>query len=94
VTIHQLEIPRHTSLFRRLQHDRTGVELAPWDVKHDRLAAAMERLTESGYTLRSAYAAVRDPVRDQFLYQDAQYRGADLLGLGVASFSYVGGVHY
>ncbi|MEX2187393.1 MAG: coproporphyrinogen-III oxidase family protein [Pirellulales bacterium] len=94
VTVYQLEIPNNTPLFRRLQHDRTGVELAPWDVKHDRLAAAMERLTESGYTLRSAYAAVRDPVRDQFLYQDAQYRGADLLGLGVASFSYVGGVHY
>lgn len=94
VTIYQLEIPDNTLLFRRVQHNRNGVELASWDVKHERLAAAMDRLVAAGYALRSAYAAVRDRVRDQFLYQDLQYRGADLLGLGVASFSYLSGVHY
>ncbi len=47
----------------------------------------------SQITARSAYSAVRDPVRHRFVYQDAQYRGADLLGLGASAFSYVGGVH-
>ena len=36
---------------------------------------------------------VRDPVRHRFLYQDALYQGADLIGLGPASFSYMSGVH-
>jgi oxygen-independent coproporphyrinogen-3 oxidase len=94
VTIYQLEIPHNTPLYRTMVDRREAVALAGWDVKHVRLAAAMRRLVENGYTLRSAYAAVRDPERNRFLYQDAQYRGADLLGLGVASFSYFGDVHY
>lgn len=94
VTIYQLEIPHNTPLYRAMVERRDAVGLAPWDVKHVRLAAAMRCLVDSGYALRSAYAAVSDPDRNRFLYQDAQYRGADLLGLGVASFSYFGGVHY
>lgn len=94
VTIYQLEIPHNTPLYRAVQDRTAAVALAPWDVKHQRLGAAMRCLVDSGYALRSAYAAVRDLERDQFLYQDAQYRGADLLGLGVASFSYFSGVHY
>lgn len=94
VTIYQLEIPHNTPLYRTVSENHDAVELAGWDVKHLRLATAMRCLLDSGYTLRSAYAAVRDPDRNQFLYQDAQYRGADLVGLGVASFSYFGGVHY
>ena len=43
------------------------------------------------HRFRSDYAAVRGSCR--FVYQDAQYHGADLLGVGVASFSYLGGVH-
>lgn len=94
VTIYQLEIPHNTPLYRAVHDSAVGVALAPWDVKHQRLGAAMRCLVDSGYALASAYAAVRDLERDQFLYQDVQYRGADLLGLGVASFSYFGGVHY
>src|SRR5690606_20542485 len=29
-----------------------------------------------------------------FVYQDAQYRGADMVGMGASSFSYVGGIHF
>ena len=55
---------------------------------------AFEQLEQSGYAIRSAYAAVRDLDNCRFVYQDAQYHGADLLGVGVASFSYFDGVHY
>lgn len=93
VSIYQLEIPRNTNLFRRLRE----LSLEPpagWAVKRRRLTAAFRMLETAGYSLRSAYAAVRDPSRTSFVYQDAQYQGSDLLGLGVASFSYLAGLHF
>lgn len=94
VTIYQMEIPANTPLYRA-QRDGAMVDLLdPWPVKRARLARGFARLEQAGYTLRSAYAAVRDPQRHRFVYQEAQYRGADLLGLGVASFSYLAGLHY
>jgi len=51
------------------------------------------RLEEAGYTRRSAYASVRNPERDRFVYQESQYKGMDLLGMGVAAFSYIQGGH-
>jgi oxygen-independent coproporphyrinogen-3 oxidase len=93
VTIYQLEIPRNTTLYRRL-HDPVQIALTGWTVKRRRLTTAFAMLEAAGYSLRSAYAAVRDPVHVGFVYQDAQYRGADLLGLGLASFSYLRGLHF
>ncbi|MDP6449191.1 MAG: coproporphyrinogen-III oxidase family protein [Lentisphaeria bacterium] len=92
VTIYQLEIPLNTPLFRL---HRQGRLQAPddWHVKRARLARGFEMLEAAGYHVRSGYTAVRDPERHQFVYQDAQYHGADLLGIGVSSFSYLGGIH-
>jgi len=94
VTIYQLEIPRNTPLFRSMQNGRLAGELAAWDVKRARLAAAFDRLEEAGYSIRSAYAAARNTRHRRFVYQEEQYRGADLVGIGLSSFSYVAGVHY
>jgi oxygen-independent coproporphyrinogen-3 oxidase len=96
VTIYQLEIPRNTNLFRRLHELDQVPPILPagWGTKRRRLATGFCMLDAAGYTLRSAYAAVRDPARMSFVYQDAQYRGADLLGLGLASFSYLDGLHF
>jgi oxygen-independent coproporphyrinogen-3 oxidase len=58
------------------------------------LSAVRRYLEAAGYTVRSAYAAVRDPVRHRFVYQDAQYHGADLLGIGASAFSYLAGTHH
>lgn len=92
VTLYQLEIPLNTPLSQEI-HEGHADELASWETKHERLAAAFERLESAGYTVRSGYTAVRDPSRHGFQYQDALYNGADLVGLGVASFSYLDGVH-
>ncbi len=92
VTIYQLEIPLNTPLHRALTSDQAAGPLASWEEKRRRLGLAFERLEASGYHVRSAYSAVRD--RHRFVYQDAQYHGADLLGVGLASFSYIGGVHF
>jgi oxygen-independent coproporphyrinogen-3 oxidase len=52
---------------------------------------AYDRLEGCGYTWLSAYTAVRGT--HGFSYQSLQYHGADLLGAGASSFSYVQGVH-
>jgi oxygen-independent coproporphyrinogen-3 oxidase len=93
ITIYQLEIPLNTPLYRAMHLEGSGVHPAPWDVKHARLKAALSRLEAAGYTVRSAYTAVRDPDRHRFVYQDEQYRGADLLGLGASAFSCLDGIN-
>jgi oxygen-independent coproporphyrinogen III oxidase len=37
---------------------------------------------------------VKDPARTRFLYRDCLWTGADMIGLGVASFSHIGGTHF
>jgi oxygen-independent coproporphyrinogen-3 oxidase len=50
-------------------------------------------LESAGYSLRSAYTAVRNPARTRFVYTDRLWEGADMVGLGVASFGHINGVH-
>ncbi len=93
VTIYQLEIPLNTPLFRAIREDTLESAPADWPTKRARLARGFAELEKAGYSVTSAYCAVRDPEKSRFLYQDAQYRGADLLGIGVSSFSYLCGFH-
>jgi oxygen-independent coproporphyrinogen-3 oxidase len=93
ITIYQLEIPLNTPLYRSIQENSLESVPADWATKRARLARAFAALEQAGYSVASAYCAVRDPGKCRFLYQDAQYRGADLLGIGVSSFSYLAGFH-
>jgi oxygen-independent coproporphyrinogen-3 oxidase len=43
--------------------------------------------------VRSAYTAVKNPDRTRFIYTDRLWQGADMVGLGVASFGHINGVH-
>ena len=54
---------------------------------------AFEALEAAGYHVGSAYTATRDPSRSRFVYRDRLWQGADMAGLGVASFGHVNGVH-
>ncbi len=94
VTIYQLEIPPNTPLFKSQMGGQSSVSIPDWATKRRRLGEAFSRLESVGYEIRSAYAAVRDRDKHRFVYQEAQYGGLDLMGTGVASFSYVQGVHY
>ena len=94
VTIYQMEVPHNTTLYQRMQG--AGAEVAPvadWETKRRWTGAAFAALEAAGYTIGSAYTAQRG-ARTRFLYRDALWHGADLLGLGVSSFSHVGGVHF
>ena len=93
VTIYQTEIPQNTQLYRDLQSGGLPASPASWDIKRTRLGEGFRELERAGYTVVSAYNAVKNPQRHRFLYQDFLWRGADMLGLGVAAFGYFGGVH-
>jgi oxygen-independent coproporphyrinogen-3 oxidase len=94
VTIYQMEVPFNTTLFQRMQaQGKDAAPVADWDTKRRWTAEAFDALERAGYRIGSAYTATRgDGTR--FLYRDELWRGADLLGLGVSSFSHVGGVHF
>ena len=51
-------------------------------------------MEKAGYTVTSGYTAVRDPEKTKFVYRDELWNGADLVGLGVASFSHIAGMHF
>ena len=54
---------------------------------------AFAEFESAGYTIGSAYTAVKDPSATKFIYRDRLWQGADLAGLGVASFGHINGVH-
>jgi oxygen-independent coproporphyrinogen-3 oxidase len=94
VTIYQMEVPYNTTLYSRMQEE--GVDEAPvadWDTKRRWTAQAFERLRAAGYRQSSAYTVCRGE-GTSFVYRDALWRGADMLGLGVSSFSHLCGVHF
>jgi oxygen-independent coproporphyrinogen-3 oxidase len=95
VTVYQMEIPYNTTIFQEMR--ATGKEVAPvadWATKREWVRSAFAQLEANGYTITSAYTAVKDPAKTKFVYRDQLWTGADLIGLGVASFSYVGGTHF
>ena len=93
ITIYQMEIPYNTTIYRRMKDG--GEEVAPvadWDTKRRWVDEAFRELAADGYTIGSAYTAKKDDA--QFLYRDGLWHGADMLGIGVASFSHLSGVHF
>jgi len=95
VTIYQMELPYNTTISKDILN-RTGQltgSLADWTTKRRWVQEAFEALERAGYYVGSAYTAVRDPSRTTFLYRDRLWQGADMAGLGVASFGHVNGVH-
>ena len=95
VTIYQMEIPYNTTIYQQMKD--AGKDIAPvadWPTKRRWVSEAFDRLEQAGYTVTSAYTAVKNPDAIKFIYRDALWTGADMIGLGVASFSHVNGTHY
>ncbi|MHC4854289.1 MAG: coproporphyrinogen-III oxidase family protein [Planctomycetota bacterium] len=94
VTIYQLEVPYNTTLFQRMQDG--GEKIAPvadWQTKRRWVDQAFLALEADGYQVGSAYTAKKNS-DVQFLYRDGLWHGADMLGVGVASFSHLDGTHF
>jgi oxygen-independent coproporphyrinogen-3 oxidase len=94
VTIYQMELPFNTVYSRQLLDGGDDVEVADWKTKRAWHDYAFEQLQAAGYDVSSAYTVVKRGKPVRFVYRDSVWRGCDLLGLGVASFSHVGGVHF
>ena len=94
VTIYQMEVPYNTTIYKQMKAaGQLQAPVADWDTKRAWVDFAFSELERQGYTIASGYTAVKDP-QAQFVYRDRLWQGADLLGLGVASFSHIGGVHF
>jgi oxygen-independent coproporphyrinogen-3 oxidase len=95
ITIYQMELPFNTTISKDLLKGTHlfAEPVANWSTKRRWVETAFEALEAAGYTIRSAYTAVKDPSRTRFLYTDRLWQGADMVGLGVASFGHVNRVH-
>ena len=94
ITIYQMELPYNTEYSKAARSGQPlPFNLADWPTKRAWVDYAFNELIAAGYEISSAYTVVRDKQRVRFLYRDALWRGADLVGAGVASFGHISGVH-
>jgi len=95
VTIYQMEVPYNTGIYREMKASGSLVApVADWETKRRWVKEAFAELEKHGYHVGSGYTAVLNPERTRFIYRDSLWGGADLVGVGVASFSHAKGVHY
>jgi oxygen-independent coproporphyrinogen-3 oxidase len=95
VTIYQMEVPYNTGIYREMKAaGKLTAPVANWHTKRGWVDYAFSEFEKAGYTVTSGYTAVRDPNKTKFIYRDALWSGADLVGLGVASFSHIAGTHF
>ena len=93
VTVYQMELPYNT-IYSRSMLDGRPVAVADWPLKRAWHDFAFRELEAAGYEPSSAYTMVRRGRGARFVYRDSLWRGADLVGIGLSSFSHVGGVHF
>ncbi len=95
VTVYQMELPYNTTISRDLLKGTKlfAEPVVNWTTKRRWVADAFEALERAGYHVGSAYTAVKDPSRTRFVYRDRLWQGADMAGIGVASFGHINGVH-
>ncbi len=94
VTVYQMELPFNTRFSRAMLEGELEHPVADWETKRAWHAYAIEQLEAAGYEVSSAYTMVKDRATCRFVYRDSVWRGCDLLGTGVASFSHLSGVHF
>ncbi|MBI4604050.1 MAG: coproporphyrinogen III oxidase family protein [Planctomycetes bacterium] len=91
VTIYPMELPWNT-IYARSVLEGT-LQVPDWRTKREWIDHAFTELERAGYRISSAYTVVRGP-ECRFVYRDALWHGADMVGTGVASFSHLSGVHF
>jgi oxygen-independent coproporphyrinogen-3 oxidase len=95
VTIYQMEVPFNTGIFKIMKEEgKLSAPVADWPTKRRWVSEAYAKLEEAGYTVTSAYTAVKNPDSTKFIYRDRLWAGADMVGVGVSSFGHLGGIHY
>lgn len=94
LTIYQMELPFNTIISKEIRQLGIDSPIADWRTKRRWVSEAFDRCLAAGYHISSGNELVRDKEADRFVYRDNVWRGADLLGTGVASFGHLQGTHY
>jgi oxygen-independent coproporphyrinogen-3 oxidase len=95
VTIYQMEVPFNSKIAREAkEHGDAETPIASWAQKRAWVDYAFGQFEAQGYKVSSAYTLVKPSTHAGFVYRDSLWRGADLVGTGVASFGHFQGVHY
>src|SRR5207244_12464704 len=69
------------SIFKEMKVlGQTVAPVADWRTKREWVQHAFAEFEKAGYTVTSAYAAVKNPARTRFLYRDLLWTGADMVG--------------
>ena len=95
LTIYQMELPFNTVYSKTIREEgEEAPAVANWETKRAWHDYAIEAFCEAGYEVASAYTLVKKDRPASFVYRDALWHSADMMGTGVASFSHVGGIHF
>ena len=95
LTIYQMELPFNTVYSKAIREDEADTPaVANWETKRAWHDYAIEAFRAAGYEVASAYTLVKKDRPTSFVYRDALWHSADMIGTGVASFSHVGGIHF
>jgi oxygen-independent coproporphyrinogen-3 oxidase len=94
LTVYQMEVPHNTVIARHSKSSGDAPPVADWRTKRAWVDYAFGEFEKEGYVVSSAYTVVKPSAHSGFVYRDAIWHGADMIGTGVASFSHVDGVHY
>jgi len=94
LTVYQMELPHNTRIVRESRDAGAAPPVADWSTKRRWVDYAFAEFERAGYVVSSAYTVVKPGPHSGFVYRDALWHGADMVGTGVASFSQVGGVHF
>ncbi|MCZ6680653.1 MAG: coproporphyrinogen-III oxidase family protein [Candidatus Poribacteria bacterium] len=94
ITVYQMELPYNTVYSKDILGGGMDKFVADWKTKREWHHYAFEQFAAAGYEISSAYTMVKKGQPVQFVYRDAVWRGSDMIGAGVASFSHMNGVHF
>ncbi len=94
LTVYQMEVPQNSTLAREARESDGEVPIADWPTKRKWVQYAFDEFCKEGYEVSSAYTVVKRDNNNGFYYRDSLWRGADMIGTGVASFSFGNGNHF
>ncbi len=94
VTIYQMEVPHNTEIAKDAKESGSVTPVPNWATKRWWVDYAFRTFEKAGYVVSSGYTLYKPDNHHGFVYRDALWHGADLIGTGVASFGHFGGVHY
>ncbi len=94
LTVYQMEVPHNSILAREAKETGVPTPVPSWATKRAWVDYAFREFEKSGYVVSSTTTVYKPQNHKGFYYRDALWHGADMIGMGVASFSHLSGVHF